>query len=62
MKSTAVDESLFSMNQQFCSRENQLLQIATTEWEIYINMIYFFWNNDLSLCLSVLILEMLGKV
>ena len=27
MKSTAVDESLSSMNQQFCSRENQLLQI-----------------------------------
>ena len=26
MKSTAVDESLSSMNQQFCSRENQLLQ------------------------------------
>ena len=27
MKSTAVDESLSSMNQQFCSRENQLLQM-----------------------------------
>ena len=27
MKSTAVDESLSSMNQQFCSRENQLLQL-----------------------------------
>ena len=27
MKSTAVDENLYSMNQQFCSRENQLLQI-----------------------------------
>ena len=27
MKSIAVDESLSSMNQQFCSRENQLLQI-----------------------------------
>ena len=26
MKSTSVDESLSSMNQQFCSRENQLLQ------------------------------------
>ena len=26
MKSTAVDEILSSMNQQFCSRENQLLQ------------------------------------
>ena len=26
MNSTAVDESLSSMNQQFCSRENQLLQ------------------------------------
>ena len=26
MKSTVVDESLSSMNQQFCSRENQLLQ------------------------------------
>ena len=26
MKSTAVDESLSSMNKQFCSRENQLLQ------------------------------------
>ena len=27
MKSTAVDESLSSMNQQFCSRENQRLQM-----------------------------------
>ena len=27
MKSTAVDESLSSMNQQLCSRENQLLQL-----------------------------------
>ena len=27
MKSTAVDESLSSMNQQFCSKENQLLQM-----------------------------------
>ena len=27
MKSTAVDESLSSMNQQFRSRENQLLQM-----------------------------------
>ena len=26
MKSTVVDESLSSMNQQFCPRENQLLQ------------------------------------
>ena len=26
MKSTAVDESLSSMNQQLCSRENQILQ------------------------------------
>ena len=26
-KSTVVDESLFSMNQQFCSRENHLLQL-----------------------------------
>ena len=27
MKSTVVDESLSSINPQFCSRENQLLQI-----------------------------------
>ena len=27
MKSTVVDDSLSSMNQQFCSRENQLLQL-----------------------------------
>ena len=27
MKSTAVDESLPLMNQQFCSRENLLLQL-----------------------------------
>ena len=27
MNPTAVDESLSSMNQQFCSRENQLLQM-----------------------------------
>ena len=31
MKSTVVDESLSSMNLQFCSRENQLLQYTTTE-------------------------------
>ena len=35
MKSTAVDESLSSsMNQQFCSRENQLLQ---TEMKAFDN-------------------------
>ena len=28
MKFTVVDESLSSMNQQFCSRENQLLQLC----------------------------------
>ena len=27
MKSTAVDESSSSMNQQVCSRENQILQM-----------------------------------
>ena len=27
MKSTVVDESFSSMNLQFCSRENQLLQL-----------------------------------
>ena len=27
MKSTVVDESLSSMNVQFCSRENQFLQL-----------------------------------
>ena len=27
MESTVVDESLSSMNQKFCSRENQLLQL-----------------------------------
>ena len=31
MKSTVVDESLSSMNQQFCSRENQLLQHVSFE-------------------------------
>ena len=36
MKSTAVDESLSSMNQQFCSRENQLLQLLQQN-ENYIN-------------------------
>ena len=37
MKSTAVDESLSSMNQQFCSRENlllQLLKLYYPKWEM----------------------------
>ena len=33
MKSTVVDESLSSMNQQFCSRENQLLQLETLSFQ-----------------------------
>ena len=41
MKSTTVDESLSSMNQQFCSRENQLLQMLqqnekSTQPTIYV--------------------------
>ena len=35
MKSTAVDESLSSMNQQFCSRENQLLLISSYSFNLY---------------------------
>ena len=44
MKSTAVDESLSSMNQQFCSRENQLLQmLQQNEKSTQISIIN---NND----------------
>ena len=37
MKSTAVDESLSSMNQQYCSRENQLLQNNNNNDVKYLN-------------------------
>ena len=37
MKSTEVDESLSSMNPQFCSRENQLLQEQNCEFNFYFN-------------------------
>ena len=43
MKSTAVDESLSSMNQQFCSRENQLLQMLQQNeksTQIYIRKLW----------------------
>ena len=39
MKSTAVDESLSSMNQQFCSRENQLLQIKNLIIDISLDKV-----------------------
>ena len=42
MKSTAVDESLSSMNQQFCSRENQLLQTQFPFTTIIYTLIYHF--------------------
>ena len=43
MKSTAVDESLSTMNQQFCSREKQLLQLLqqnekSTQTTNYVNV------------------------
>ena len=42
MKSTAVDDSLSSMNQQFCSRENQLLQmLQQNEKSTQINYVQF---------------------
>ena len=44
MKSTAVDESLSSMNQQFCSRENQLLQI----YNMYLYCIISCISQDIS--------------
>ena len=43
MKSTAVDESLSSMNQPFCSRENQLLQMLQQNeksTQIYIRKLW----------------------
>ena len=43
MKSTAVDESLSPMNQQFCSRENQLLQMLQQNeksTQIYIKTLW----------------------
>ena len=44
MKSTTVDESLSSMNQQFCSRENQLLQMLQQNeksTQIYIRKLLY---------------------
>ena len=38
MKSTVVDESLSSMNQQFCSRENQLLQRQKAMHKAFVAM------------------------
>ena len=47
MKSTAEDESLSSMNQQFCSRENQLLQIVQNMFMPYIENSKMDWTvND----------------
>ena len=52
MKSTAVDESLSSMNQQFCSRENQLLQMlqqneksAQKKIPVCLSPIYVIFNH-----------------
>ena len=46
MKSTAVDESLSSMNQQFCSRESQLLQmLQQNEKSTQISVCMFFDNQ-----------------
>ena len=45
MKSTAVDESLSSMNQQFCSRENQLFQmLQQNEKSTQIFNLSLVWN------------------
>ena len=46
MKSTEVDESLSSMNEQFCSRENQLLQmLQQNEKSTQIVTIYICYLN-----------------
>ena len=46
MKSTAVDESLSSMNQQFCSRENQLLQmLQQNEKSTQIYIRNYLWDT-----------------
>ena len=45
MKSTAVDESLSSMNQQFCSRENQLLQMDDAYHIIMEGAMVLFWKG-----------------
>ena len=52
MKSTVVDESLSSTKLQFCSRENQLATIITTEWESCIN--YYSYSYPHHLCLMAL--------
>ena len=44
MKSAAVDESLSSMNQQFCSRENQLLQIVKYVF-MNLDVLQIDWNG-----------------
>ena len=43
MKSTAVDESLSSMNQQFCSRENQLLLLPNVYNSLQSSFLSLAW-------------------
>ena len=60
MKSTVVDESLSSMNQEFCSRENQLLQllqqneISTSIFDVCTD------NNPLTYVLTTAKLDAMG--
>ena len=56
MKSTVVDESLSSMNLQFCSRENQLLQwdslfCIPNEPQCYVRQSLVYYLNTLLWCL-----------
>ena len=54
MKSTVVDESLSSMNQQFCSRENQLLQLLQeNEKSTSTCMLVFEIHDNVDLVLGI---------
>ena len=62
MKSIAVDESLSSMNQQFCSRENQLLQMlqqnekSTQTFFFNFQLQFHWWKQDYQMITNVMYL------
>ena len=54
MKSTAVDESLSSVNQQCCSRENQILQTSKFQLVTYVKQ-FQGWLVQFQLLSSILV-------
>ena len=61
MKSTAVDESLSSMNQQFCSRENQLLQMLQQNEKSTQKSIFMFTLSIISIITITLVIYLFCK-